>query len=280
MPDTDAPGLDVGEGLLLIGCGKMGGALLQGWLAQGLDPTKAVVIEPNPEALLGMGSKTLRHITDTQMPPGDFMPSVVVFAVKPQMMGAALPLYRAYVREACVFLSVAAGTTIASMTAALGDNAAVVRAMPNTPAAVGRGMTVLAANANASTGQRDLCQALMAGVGRTDWVDDEALMDPVTGVSGSGPAYVFWFVECLAQAGVDAGLPTELAMTLARQTVAGAGELLYQSPEAAGQLRQNVTSPAGTTYEALQVLMAEDGLQPLMSRAVAAATRRSRELAG
>ncbi len=270
--------MNVAEGLLLVGCGKMGGALLEGWLAQGLPSDDVTVVEPYRDALAA--HPEIRHVLDPKDPPADMRPSVVVLAVKPQMMAEALPHYQGYVREGCVFLSVAAGTTIANMHAALGEDAVIVRAMPNTPAAVGRGMTVLCANDRAGEAQKILCQLLLSGVGKTAWVDDEALMDPVTGVSGSGPAYVFWFVECLARAGVAAGLPEEMAMTLARQTVVGAGELLNRSDLPASQLRINVTSPKGTTHEALQVLMAEDGLEPLLTRAVEAASRRSRELAG
>jgi pyrroline-5-carboxylate reductase len=179
-----------------------------------------------------------------------------------------------------VFLSIAAGRTIAYFERHLGAQAAIVRSMPNTPAAVGRGITVACSNRHVSAAQRELCDELLAAVGEVAWIADEGLLDAVTAVSGGGPAYVFLLIECLAEAGAAAGLPPDLAMRLARITVSGAGELARLSSEPASVLRQNVTSPAGTTLEALKILMAADGLQPLMTKAIAAATRRSRELAG
>jgi pyrroline-5-carboxylate reductase len=203
---------------------------------------------------------------------------VVLLAVKPQAMDATLPAYRRFVGAATLFLSIAAGKTIGYFERGLGD-APIVRSMPNTPAAVGRGITVACANARVSAAQRDLADGLLSAVGEVHWVEREALLDPVTALSGGGPAYVFLLIEYLAEAGVAAGLPAELAMRLARVTVSGAGELARQSAEPAAQLRQNVTSPGGTTLEALKILMAEDGLKPLLIRAIAAASRRSRELA-
>ncbi|MBV8653125.1 MAG: pyrroline-5-carboxylate reductase, partial [Alphaproteobacteria bacterium] len=187
--------------------------------------------------------------------------------------------YGRFAASGAVFLSIAAGKTLGYFARHVGDDAAVVRAMPNTPAAIGRGISVACPNARASAEQIALCDRLLAAVGEVGWVDDERLIDAVTGVSGSGPAYVFLLIECLAKAGVAAGLSEELAMRLARATVAGAGELARQSGEPASVLRQNVTSPNGTTLAALNVLMAADGLEPLMTKAVAAATQRSRELA-
>jgi pyrroline-5-carboxylate reductase len=218
------------------------------------------------------------HAGPETLPEG-LRPGVVVLAVKPQSMDGVLPRYRALVGPETVFLSIAAGRTIGYFERALGD-AAIVRAMPNTPAAVGEGMTVAVANAAVGAGQRGACDALLAAVGDVAWIEDEGLIDAVTAVSGGGPAYVFLLIECLAEAGRAAGLPADLAMRLARTTVAGSGALVRRSPEPAATLRRNVTSPNGTTQEALAVLMAEDGLQPLMTRAIAAATRRSRELAG
>ncbi len=271
--------------LLLVGCGKMGGALLSGWLDRGLAPEAVTVVEPYPAALGDLaerdqGGGRLRVVASAADLPDDLAPDLVVFAVKPQMMDAALPSCRRFARAGCVFLSIAAGKTIAYFEDHLGADARVVRSMPNTPAAVGRGMTVLTANAGVAAAQKTTCEELLATVGETAWVDDEGLLDAVTAVSGGGPAYVFLLIECLAEAGVAAGLSAELAQRLARVTVAGAGELVHRSDEPASQLRQNVTSPAGTTLEALTVLMADDGLQPLMTKAIAAATRRSRELAG
>ena len=267
--------------VLLVGCGKMGGALLQGWLEQGLAPEGAVVVEPafpgGPGGDEAGGPYVYAAIDDVS---AGFVPEVVVLAVKPQVMDDVVPAYARFVGPETVFLSIAAGKTIGYFRAQLGDGAAIVRAMPNTPAAVGRGMTVCCATDGVSPAQRAACDAMMRAVGEVAWVDDEGLLDPITAVSGGGPAYVFLLIECLAQAGVDAGLPADLAMQAARVTVAGAGELVAKSAEPAATLRQNVTSPGGTTLEALNVLMADDGLQPLMTRAIAAATERSRELAG
>lgn len=264
--------------LLLVGCGKMGGALLEGWLARGLDPADVWIVEPKADALQGEIARGVHQAADAAGLPGDLAPALMVFAVKPQMLAAALPAYRRFAERGAAALSIAAGWRLAGFEQALGENTPIVRAMPNTPAAVGRGMTVLCANAKADGRLRELCGELMAAVGATAWVDDEGLIDAVTAVSGGGPAYVFLLIECLAQAGVAAGLPEDLAMQCARVTVAGAGELVHVASEPAAKLRENVTSPAGTTLEALKILMADDGLQPLMTRAVAAAARRSREL--
>ncbi len=266
----------MGAALLLVGCGKMGGAMLAGWMAAGV-AGRVVVVEPSgATGPLPDGVTAVRDPADI---PADFSPAAVILAVKPQMMDAALPGYRRFAGDA-VFLSIAAGKPIAYFEKHLGAEAAVVRAMPNTPAAIGRGISVAVPNARATSCHRNLCDRLLAAVGEVAWVDDESLLDPVTAVSGSGPAYVFLLVETLAKAGEAAGLPAELSMRLARATVSGAGELLRQSPEEAAQLRRNVTSPNGTTQAALDVLMAADGLAPLMERAVADATRRSRALAG
>ena len=265
--------------LLLVGCGKMGGALLSGWLEQGLTAAETFVIEPfdeTREALAAKGVVCLSHLDELDVA---LAPLIVVFAIKPQQMDAALPAYRRLVRPATAFLSIAAGKTIDFFEGHLGPEAAIVRAMPNTPAAIGRGISVLCANGRVSPAQRETCGGLMQAAGEVAWVEEEALLDPVTAVSGSGPAYVFLLVETLAEAGVAAGLPEDLAMRLARETVSGAGELVKRSEEAAATLRQNVTSPGGTTQAALEVLMADDGLQALMTRAVAAANRRSKELA-
>jgi pyrroline-5-carboxylate reductase len=263
--------------LLLVGCGKMGGALLSGWLSRGVSPKSVTVVEPKPAP--GAVPAGITVVDGIEAVDADAAPAVVVLAVKPQQMDAVVTQCRRFVRPGAVFLSIAAGKNIATYAQGLGQAAAIVRSMPNTPAAVGRGMSVLCANARTTTAQRAQCAALLAAVGEVAWIDDESLLDAVTAVSGGGPAYVFLLIECLAQAGVEAGLPADLAMHLARSTVAGAGELVHQSTEPASTLRENVTSPAGTTLEALKILMAKDGLQPLLTRAIAAATRRSRELA-
>lgn len=264
--------------LLLIGCGKMGGALLEGWLNRGLSPAQVWIVEPNAGPLQGEIARGVHHASDPADLPAELKPTLMVFAVKPQMLTAVLPAYRRFAEQGAAVLSIAAGWRLAGFESALGEATPIVRAMPNTPAAVGRGMTVLCANARADQALRDLCSDLMGAVGETAWIEDEGLMDVVTAVSGGGPAYVFLLIECLAKAGVEAGLPEDLAMQCARVTVAGAGELVHIASEPASKLRENVTSPGGTTLEALKILMAEDGLQPLMTRAVAAATKRSREL--
>jgi pyrroline-5-carboxylate reductase len=266
---------------ILVGCGKMGGALLSGWIERGADPQSLIIIEPAAEAAEAIrAAHGVRVEADPSSLPGDIDPEVVIFAVKPQALDGIAPMYQGYSGGATVFLSIAAGKTIGFFEGALGADVAIVRTMPNTPAAVGRGITAAFANPHVGARQRALCQELLEAVGEVVWVDDEGLLDAVTAVSGSGPAYVFLLIECLADAGVAAGLPADIAARLARATVAGSGELARLSSEAADQLRRNVTSPGGTTEAALGVLMADDGLPPLMRRAVDAATRRSRELAG
>jgi pyrroline-5-carboxylate reductase len=266
--------------LLLVGCGKMGGAMLRGWLARGVPAGDITVVEPNAAMIGDVAGSGVSIVDDGDSLAAALKPAVVILAVKPQMMDAAIAAYRRFARPETVFLSIAAGRTIAYFERMLGDRAAIVRAMPNTPAAVGRGIAVACANARVSAPRRALCHELLAAVGEVAWVEDEGLLDAVTAVSGGGPAYVFLLIECLAEAGTAAGLPPELAMRLARVTVSGSGELARLSAEPAAELRKNVTSPAGTTLEALKILMAPDGLQSLMTRAIAAATRRSRELAG
>ncbi len=264
--------------LVLVGCGKMGGALLDGWIAGGVEPGAVTVIEPSAalaEAVRARHGVTVAADADGA---GDAA-AIVVFAVKPQAMDGVAPAYARFAGPGTVFLSIAAGKTIGYFERHLGAAAAIVRSMPNTPAAVGKGITVLCANPHADAGQRAACEALLAAVGETLWVGDEALMDAVTAVSGSGPAYVFLLIECLTAAGVEAGLPAALAARLALATVHGAGALAAASDQTAATLRQNVTSPGGTTHAALEVLMAGDGLEPLLVRAVAAAADRSRELA-
>jgi pyrroline-5-carboxylate reductase len=223
-------------------------------------------------------ARGVNHAVGAADLPADLKPALILFAVKPQMLAEALPAYKIFAGRGAAALSIAAGWRIAGFEAVLGAETPIVRAMPNTPAAVGRGMTVLCANDRADKKLRDVCGELLAAVGETAWVDDENLIDAVTAVSGGGPAYVFLLIECLAKAGVEAGLPEDLAMQCARVTVAGAGELVHIASEPASKLRENVTSPGGTTLEALKVLMADDGLQPLLTRAIAAATKRSKEL--
>jgi pyrroline-5-carboxylate reductase len=268
--------LSLGGPLVLFGAGRMGGALLQGWLGLGLDPATVVVRDPAPpdevRALIAAHGVALN-------PAATVAPAVLALAIKPQMLGEARPLIAQEVGAGTLVVSILAGKTLQGLAAGLPAGTAIVRAMPNTPAAIGRGMTVAVANAHVEAAQRATAEALLAAVGEFAWVDDEALMDAVTAVSGSGPAYVFLLAESLARAGVAAGLAPDLADRLARATVAGAGELLHRSGEPAAALRRAVTSPGGTTAAALEVLTAADGLDPVMERAVAAAARRSRELA-
>ncbi|HZB92525.1 MAG TPA: pyrroline-5-carboxylate reductase, partial [Stellaceae bacterium] len=241
--------------LLLVGCGKMGGALLAGWLERAL-ASRLVVVEPGPGAAAFAGRPGVELLSDAAGLAADFRPSAVVLAVKPQAMAEVLPPYRRFATRGALFLSIAAGKTLGFFARALGEAAAVVRAMPNTPAAIGRGIAVACASPSVAPEQRRTAERLLAAVGEVGWVEDEALLDAVTALSGSGPAYVFLLIECLAEAGVAAGLPPALAARLARATVAGAGELARLSAESAAALRENVTSPGGTTRAALDVLMA------------------------
>jgi pyrroline-5-carboxylate reductase len=259
------------RGLVLLGCGKMGSALLEGWLAQGVPAAAVSVVEPAPSDWLTAQGVRLNA-------PLPEAPAILLVAVKPQMMAAALPSVSALGGGATLVLSVAAGTTIAAYEAAFGPGTPVVRSMPNTPAAVGRGITAIVGNAAAGEPALAAAERLLGAVGQVVRLEHEDQIDAVTGVSGSGPAYVFHMVEALAAAAEAEGLAPDLAMRLARATVAGAGELLHRAPDSAAQLRVNVTSPAGTTAAGLAVLMPE--LTGLMTRTVAAAAARSRELRG
>ena len=261
--------------IVLAGAGKMGGAMLSGWLAQGLDANRVAVIEPYPSDEIN--ALAARGVRLNPAPSDIGAVAALVVALKPQMFREAGPQLRPFAGSSTLVVSIMAGITIAAIDEVCGGS--VVRAMPNTPAAIGRGITVAVAAGNVSAAQRAVADALLRAIGAVEWTGDETLMDAVTAVSGSGPAYVFLLAEELARAGVEAGLPPELATKLARETVAGSGELLHRSELDAATLRQNVTSPGGTTAAALEVLMAPDGMQALMTRAVAAATRRSRELA-
>jgi pyrroline-5-carboxylate reductase len=261
--------------IILAGAGKMGGAMLTGWLAQGLDAMCVGVIEPHPsQEISALTTKGIR-LNPSPRNIGDV--ATLVVALKPQMFREASPMLKSFTGPSTLVVSIMAGATIASIEQVCGGS--VVRAMPNTPAAIGRGITVAVAAKNVSTAQRAVADALLRATGSVEWVDDESLMDAVTAVSGSGPAYIFLLAEELARAGVEAGLPPELATKLARETVSGSGELLHRSELPSATLRQNVTSPGGTTAAALEVLMGPDGMQSLLTRAVAAATRRGKELA-
>jgi pyrroline-5-carboxylate reductase len=262
--------------LLLVGAGKMGQAMLDGWLARGFNPKKLAVIEPQP-------AKAVKALTRRGLKLNAKNPSTaaaIVIAVKPQTAPEAVPPLAAQVGKGTLVLSIMAGRTLHSLEQALPPGTAIVRAMPNTPAAIGRGITVAAANAKVSAKQRKVATDLLAAIGKVEWVSDETLLDAVTALSGSGPAYIFLLTEAMTQAGIAAGLPADLAARLARETVAGSAELLHRSKLDAATLRQNVTSPGGTTAAALEVLMGPGGFDALLTKAIAAATRRSRELAG
>jgi pyrroline-5-carboxylate reductase len=264
--------------LVLAGAGKMGSAMLEGWLKAGADPMKIVALDPKPpqEVIDLLAKHKIRHnppinsITDAE---------VIIAAVKPQVMDDVLPTLKSLNSSKPLILSIAAGKTIASFAKHFGDNAAIIRTMPNTPAAIGRGITAMSPNAHVTKSQMELATALLSSTGEVVTVEDESMIDLVTAVSGSGPAYIFYLTECMAAAGEKIGLPAALAMQLARATVSGSGELMRQSGIDAATLRQNVTSPNGTTYAALQILMANDGMKPLFEKAISAAADRSKELA-
>jgi pyrroline-5-carboxylate reductase len=262
--------------LVLIGAGNMGGAMLSGWLKSGVDASAILVIDPSlsdarKSEIEAVGAK---HAAAA---PEGLAAGILFLAVKPQLMATVLPPLKALVGSGTVVVSVAAGTTLAFLQSHLGE-AGMVRAMPNTPAMIGRGVTGAYANPKVSEAQRAAVHDLLKVSGPVEWVASETDIDAVTAVSGSGPAYVFYLVECMAEAGRKLGLPADLAMRLARETVAGAGELLHRSQDEASRLRQNVTSPGGTTAAALAVLMAEDGMQPLFDTALSAARKRAVEL--
>ena len=278
MTDSTVTGLlqNVSGTLLLVGAGKMGSALLHGWMTLGYPPGHIVVLDPDPS----QEARTLGPLGVRINPPTGEIGDVafLVLAVKPQVAADIVPGLKTFVGLNTVAVSVMAGKTLSFLEGALGA-CAIVRSIPNTPAAIARGITVAVANRKVAPEQRRLAQRLLAAVGAVEWVDDESLIDAATAVSGSGPAYVFLLAESLARAGVAVGLPADLAARLAHMTVSGSGELMHQSGLDAATLRQNVTSPNGTTEAALSVLMADDGLDPLMKKAVAVATKRSRELA-
>jgi pyrroline-5-carboxylate reductase len=262
--------------IVLVGCGNMGNALLAGWLARGIAPARVHVVEPDPRrrAQIAAGIACSDDAGGVEA-----VAEAIVLAVKPQLLADVAPAYARHADAGSLILSIAAGRTLAALAAWLGARAPIVRAMPNMPAAIGRGISVAVANPFVDAAQRRLADELLAAAGEVAWVEDEALIDAVTAVSGSGPAYVFLLAECLADAGVEVGLPPPLAARLARATVAGAGELLARADEPAAELRRRVTSPGGTTAAALEVLMAADGLAPLLGAAVRRAAERARALA-
>jgi pyrroline-5-carboxylate reductase len=265
----------ISAGIALIGYGNMGRALAAGWLAAGRPADSILIVDPQAAARALAAEAGLESIDSAGAISAR---DVVVLAVKPAQFDQVLAAIKPGAGR--VYLSIAAGRTLADMARVLGAEAALVRAMPNTPAAIGQGMTGICASPNVQPAARELCTDLMAAVGQVAWLEDEALMDAVTAVSGSGPAYVFLLIECLTSAALAQGLDRRTASLLATATVAGAGRYAAQSREAASELRRQVTSPAGTTAAALEVLMNGDALRQLIESAVLAATRRSRELAG
>jgi pyrroline-5-carboxylate reductase len=264
--------------LALVGAGKMGGAMLEGWLSGGLAPGAVSIFDPYPSDAI----KALCATTGCALNPASVAaPDVLLLAIKPQTLEAAAPMLQGLAGPSTLLVSVLAGKTIANLAERIPAPKAIIRTIPNTPAAVHRGITAAYANQGVDAAQMSLASKLLEAIGEVVWVDDEALIDAATAVSGSGPAYVFLLAEVMTEAGVAAGLPRETAAALARRTVEGAGELMFQSAQTdPATLRQNVTSPNGTTAAALAVLMADDGLQPLMTRAIAAAKRRAEELSG
>ena len=263
--------------LLLVGCGKMGGAMLAGWLENGLKD--AVVVEPHAPAASAFAGRVTVVASPAEI-PASFRPAAVVLAIKPQEAAATLPAFAPLAGPDTLFVSIMAGRSIAGMRAALGAAAAVIRAMPNTPAAVRQGFTVGCPGPGVTAAQQALADRLLGAIGEVAWVTEESLIDPVTAVSGGGPAYVFLLAEVMEAAAIEQGVPADLARRMARATVAGSGALLGASAEDAAVLRRAVTSPKGTTERALAVLMEPDAWPALMSRAIAAATARSRELGG
>ena len=271
--------MNIGGPLLLVGCGKMGTAMASGWLEQGLSPDSLFIEDPSPceEAQKLIVQYGLICSDNISLPE---TPVIIVLAVKPQMMAQVLPTLRQKAGEQTLFLSIAAGQSLATLSAHLGAGQPVVRCMPNTPAAIGRGMSVACANKAVTPIQKEHCNTLLSAIGEMAWIEDEEQMDAVTAVSGSGPAYLFALTECLAQSGMAQGLAPELSWQLAKTTMTGAAALMDHSPHNPVTLRQNVTSPGGTTEAALNVLMGKKGLPELMDKAIKAATGRSKELSG
>ncbi len=262
--------------LLLVGCGKMGGALLSGWRERGI--STAIVVDPAPGAA-ELAAPGIKITASAQEIPPDFTPAAVILAVKPQAAPQVLPAYGRFAGQA-VFISIMAGKTIQSIGQMLGADAAIIRAMPNTPAAVRQGITVAVAGSLVTESQHALADTLLAATGGVAWVTEESLLDPVTAISGGGPAYVFLLTELLEKAALEQGIPPDLARLLARQTIIGSGALLAGSTDDAANLRIAVTSPGGTTEQALAVLRADDAWPKSISAAIDAATKRSQELQG
>lgn len=264
--------------VILVGCGNMGYAMLKGWIASD-NALTAHVVEPSDALRERARAGGARAVASAEELPADLAPELIFLAVKPQVMAQVVPAYARFAGGPATFVSVAAGTTIATLAGMLPGATPIIRCMPNTPAAIGAGMMVCTANRNVDQAARDLTTRLLSTSGIVDWIEDEALMDAVTAISGSGPAYVFHFIECLAAAGVELGLPEPLAARMAMQTVMGAGRLAAEADDPPGRLREQVTSPGGTTAAALKVFMGEDRLRRLVAEAATAARDRGAELA-
>ena len=264
--------------IILVGCGNMGQALLGGWLTRGVDRKCLRVVDRETSAVSSAQSLNVFANTELSKVLEGFNVDLVVFAVKPQNLEALLPAYRRLADSGTIFLSVAAGKPISFYEDILGKGVVFVRAMPNMPAAIHQGITVLCPNPNVQSSQRKLIGDLMAAIGEISWLEKEGMMNAVTAVSGSGPAYVFLFIEGLTEAGIEVGLEEKLARQLAKATVAGAGAYAMQVESRAAELREQVTSPGGTTAAALEVLMGDDAFNALLKKAVRAATDRGQEL--
>ena len=259
----------------LIGAGKMGLALARGWIEAGLPASSLVLVDPQP----GEATRRFSEAAGVELrsePPAR-PPAVLILAIKPQMMGDVLPRLRPLVGPHTLVVSIAAGISMARIAEGLGTQR-VIRTMPNTPAQIGQGISGAYAGAGVDAADRHAAEALLRAAGEVVWVDSEAAIDGITAVSGSGPAYVFHFVEALAAAARQQGFDEAQAMRLARQTVIGAAALMAADATAVDVLRQNVTSPKGTTEAGLAVLMGPEGLTPLLEKTVTAARRRSEEL--
>lgn len=263
--------------ILLVGCGKMGQALLSGWLQKKITQHVAI-IDPSFEEIEPFVGQ-IDIYRPTEKLPESYRPDVIILAVKPQMMADILSNY-AYLKEQNIpFISIAAGLGLAWFEERLSAQTPVIRVMPNTPSAISKGMSVLCAGACVTDAQKHMAETLMKPSGAVAWIEDEAKMDAVTVISGSGPAYFFYLVEALADIGEELGLSPELAQLLAKQTLVGAGALAEASSESCAQLRQNVTSKGGVTAEALAVMMAQEtGLRPTLLEALKAGMKRSEEL--
>lgn len=259
--------------IILVGCGKMGPAMLAGWLVQGVDINNVIAVDPVAEEVFG-----IIPLRNNEEIPKDFEPDFIVFAVKPDMMENVCQNYKRFKRSNMLYISIAAGKNLSSLAEHISSDAAIVRAMPNLPAVISEGITIAIANEHVDLQQKEDCYSLFEAIGEFRWADDENLMDAVTAISGSGPAYLFYFMECFTEAAKELGLPDDMAELLAKQTIYGSVSLVERSGEPPASLREKVTSPGGTTEAALKILMAENGLKSLISKAANAAKNKAKEL--